>query len=113
MSSAPPTAEATARAALTALKDASIIRSTKADWRLVAAAQAMRSRTYSDDVAALVRQHGHISYEDLRGQGRFPDRLPEPGVAEARLVQDYDPPCWRFDRERDRGGILRTDYLLW
>ena len=45
-------AEAAAQTALTALKDAAIIRSTKADWRLVAAAQAMRSRTYSDEFDA-------------------------------------------------------------
>ena len=34
------------------MKSCKIIRSTKADWHLVAAAQAMRSKQYIDEVAA-------------------------------------------------------------
>ena len=39
-------------AAIAALKDAALIRSKKADWRLVAAAQAMRRGAYSDEFEA-------------------------------------------------------------
>ena len=41
-----------AEAAIAALKHATIIRSTKADWQLVAAAQATRRGDYSDEFAA-------------------------------------------------------------
>ena len=44
--------EQAARAAIDALKEAAIIRSTNADWRLVAAAQAMRRCDYTDEFDA-------------------------------------------------------------
>jgi len=46
--------EAAAIGAVAALKDATLVRTTKADWRLVAAAQAMRRGEYTDafDAAA-------------------------------------------------------------
>ena len=45
-------AEADATAAIAALKDAGLIRTKKADWRLVAAAQAMLHGAHSDEFAA-------------------------------------------------------------
>ena len=44
--------EAAAIEAIDALKAAGIIRSKKADWRLVAAAQAMRRKEYTDEFVA-------------------------------------------------------------
>jgi hypothetical protein len=65
----------------------------------------------------MVRQHGGVSHEDLRGQQQFPDKLPEPGVTwKTRVLQDYEPDYtyWRIcERERNFSGVLRTDYLLW
>lgn len=68
--------------------------------------------------SCLVHQHGQVSYEDLIGQDRFPDKLPEKEVSgKARVVQDYDPDPHPHhhasERERNRTGILRTDFLLW
>ena len=76
---------------------------------------AMHEATLQQFVAGcFVSQHGQVSHEDLSGQGRFPDKLPEPGVTYCRMLQDYDPePLFRPQRERDRSGIMRTDYLLW
>ena len=45
-------AEAGAKAAVAALKDATLIKSKKADWRLVAAAQAMLRGEHPDEFAA-------------------------------------------------------------
>ena len=45
-------AEADATAAIAALKDAGLIRTKKADWWLVAAAQAMLHGAHSDEFAA-------------------------------------------------------------
>ena len=45
-------AEAGAKAAVAALKDATLIKSKKADWRLVAAAQAMLRGDYPDEFTA-------------------------------------------------------------
>ena len=62
----------------------------------------------------MVQQHGKVSLEDLIGQQRFPDKLPDPGVTYKRVLQDYDPdPPFRAQRQRDHSGIRRTDYLLW
>ena len=65
----------------------------------------------------IVSQHGGVSHEDLCGQQRFPDKLPEPGVTwKTRVLQDYEPDYtyWRIcERERNFSGVLRTDYLLW
>ena len=76
---------------------------------------ASRAASIQDFVAAsFVRQHGDVTFEDLSGQGRFPDKLPEPGVTYCRVLQDYDPePLFRPQRERDKSGIMRTDYPLW
>ena len=65
----------------------------------------------------LVHQHSGVSHEDLSGQHRFPDKLPEPGVTwKQRVLQDYEPDyTWSriCERERNFSGVLRTDYLLW
>ena len=65
----------------------------------------------------MVQQHGKVSLEDLIGQQRFPDKLPDPGVTYTRVLQDYDPETLPFgiraQYQRDRSGIRRTDYLLW
>ena len=53
--------EEAAKAAIAALKDAKIIRTTKADWRLVAAAQAMRRKEYSDEFDAATAMGKTIS----------------------------------------------------
>ena len=45
-------AEAGAKAAVAALKDATLIKSKKADWRLVAAAQTMLRGDHPDEFAA-------------------------------------------------------------
>jgi hypothetical protein len=68
--------------------------------------------------ARMVRQHGGVSDEDLSGQGRFPDKLPDKGVSsKARVLQDYDPDPHLMDHfnriARNDSGVLRTDYLLW
>ena len=53
--------EAAAVAAVTALKDAKLVRTTKADWRLVAAAQAMRRGEYTDEFDAAAAMGKQIS----------------------------------------------------
>ena len=80
---------------------------------------ALREQALQDLVAAFfTHQHGGVSLEDLSGQGRFPDKLPEEGVSgKSRVVQDYDPdphPMHHVsERKRNESGVLRTDYLLW
>ena len=65
----------------------------------------------------IVSQHGSVSHEDLRGQQRFPHKLPEPGVTwRARVLQDYEagPVSWAFrnaESERNFSGLLRTDSI--
>ena len=66
----------------------------------------------------MCQQHGGVSLEDLSGQGRFPDKLPDKGVSSrARVLQDYDPDPHIMDHfnriARNDSGVLRTDYLLW
>ena len=55
----------------------------------------------------VVLQHGKVSHEDLIGQQRFPDKLPDPGVTYTRVLQDYDPePPFRAQYQRDRSVAL-------
>ena len=64
--------------------------------------------------SCFVRQYQGAELAWLTGQKHFPDKLPEPGVTYRRVLQDYDPePLFRPERERDRSGVMRTDYLLW
>jgi len=53
--------EAAAVAAVAALKDAKLVRTTKADWRLVAAAQAIRRCEYADEFDAAAAMGKQIS----------------------------------------------------
>ena len=61
-------AEREAKAALDALKEATLIRSKKADWRLVAAAQAIRRGEFKDEFEAAAAMGKSIS---RRREARF------------------------------------------
>jgi hypothetical protein len=72
----------------------------------------------------LVDKHGGVSMEDLEGQDRFPNKLPDNGVSgKARVLQDndLDPHLYndgttdevRCRHARNDSGVPRTDYLLW
>ena len=95
-----------------------ILRTSPSPWRWyfkdVTQSVALEARLQEFVHGLMVQQHGKVSLEDLIGQQRFPDKLPDPGVTYKRVLQDYDPdPPFRAQRQRDHSGIRRTDYLLW
>ena len=116
-----------AEAALLALKDAAITRSTKGDWRLVAAAQAIRHGAYSNEFLAakamgkpIAQRREVANWLDKLAQLEQRQSQPHPRRSARLLVQRswiqqhlpgvqlLEPPSARHHPSLRRVGIMHS-----